>query len=241
MRRVDRALVTCEHGGNRVPRDYADLFAGRERLLASHRGFDAGAYALASAIAKRIGCTLIASDVTRLLVDLNRSVTNRSVFSEVTRRLPAAEREHILRRRYHPYRRKVERALRRMLAGDGVVVHLSVHTFAPVLRGVVRNADIGLLYDPSRPRERSFCSAWRHALAASLPTVCIRCNYPYRGTSDGLTTYLRRALRSARYLGIELEVNQALVADAPSDWRRLRDTLTATLATLVNAQHCRTV
>lgn len=39
----------------------------------------------------------------------------------------------------------------------------------------------------------------------------MRRNYPYLGRADGLTTHLRRALKTPRYLGIELELNQALL------------------------------
>ena len=31
-------LLTCEHGGNTIPRAYAPLFRGASRVLASHRG-----------------------------------------------------------------------------------------------------------------------------------------------------------------------------------------------------------
>ena len=44
-------LVTCEHGGNRVPKEYRRLFAGWEPVLASHRGYDPGALTLARELA----------------------------------------------------------------------------------------------------------------------------------------------------------------------------------------------
>jgi len=42
-----RFLITCEHGGNRIPARYRPLFACHGALLASHRGYDPGALALA--------------------------------------------------------------------------------------------------------------------------------------------------------------------------------------------------
>lgn len=39
-------LITCEHGGNEVPTAFARLFRGHRRLLATHRGYDAGAWSL---------------------------------------------------------------------------------------------------------------------------------------------------------------------------------------------------
>jgi hypothetical protein len=42
----------------------------------------------------------------------------------------------------------------------------------------------------------------------------VRRNAPYRGDSDGLTSALRRERSAERYLGIELELNQRLIATA---------------------------
>jgi predicted N-formylglutamate amidohydrolase len=213
MRRT-RLIITCEHGGNRVPREHRRLFAGRERVLASHRGWDAGALALARRLATALDAPLHHSRVTRLLVDLNRSPRNRSVFSAATTRLDDLDRAALLRRWHAPYRRGVEAAVRRVIDSGEAVVHVSVHSFTPVLHGVRRNAEVGLLYDPSRRSERLFAATWREAMRAMCPSWRVRMNYPYRGTSDGLTTALRRRFAAGSYAGIELEVNQAMCRGA---------------------------
>jgi predicted N-formylglutamate amidohydrolase len=94
------------------------------------------------------------------------------------------------------------------------VVHLGVHSFTPVLDGKVRRAELALLYDPRRPLERALCSAWADGLATALPHLAVRRNQPYRGASDGLTTWLRRRFPAEAYLGIEIEVNQRLLGPA---------------------------
>lgn len=40
---IDRLVITCEHGGNRIPVPYDDPFRTRQAALDSHRGFDPGA------------------------------------------------------------------------------------------------------------------------------------------------------------------------------------------------------
>ena len=45
-----RIVLTCEHGGNRIPAAYAAYFQSAGAVLDSHRGFDAGALAVAGAI-----------------------------------------------------------------------------------------------------------------------------------------------------------------------------------------------
>lgn len=201
-------LVTCEHGGNDVPAPYRSFFAGQREVLDSHRGHDAGALGLARAIAGEFDADLHYATTTRLLVELNRSVHNhRSIFSEFTRQLPAAEKKRLLDQHYLPYRNGVEARIRE-LTDDGSTLHVSIHTFTPVLVGKTRTADIGLLYDPKRQAEKAFCHRWRRALAAQQAGYRVKMNYPYLGYSDGLTTYLRKIFSAKLYLGIELEVNQ---------------------------------
>src|SRR5579862_3911801 len=99
----DWILVTCEHGGNRVPTRYLSLFCGWEKRLTTHRGFDFGALAMARQISKSFRAPLVASTVTRLLVDLNRSASHRDIHSRASRDASQEERERMLRRHYLPY------------------------------------------------------------------------------------------------------------------------------------------
>lgn len=218
-------LLTVEHGGNRVPAAYAALFAPHREVLATHRGFDAGALVVARELAAHFAAPLVAARTTRLLVDLNRSVGRPGLFSAITRPLPRAERERILDRHYRPYREEVERAVAAAIARHGRVLHLSCHSFTPVLDGQPRNADIGLLYDPGRRAEREFAARWRAALRGLRPGLRVRFNYPYAGRADGLTTHLRRLHPGRTYAGIELEVNQRHPLGTASEWRQLRHAL----------------
>ncbi len=94
------------------------------------------------------------------------------------------------------------------------MVHLAVHSFTPVLKGVERMVDVGILFDPERAFERRVAGRWRAALAERDPELRVRFNEPYDGRSDGLTTTLRSTFDAGEgpdYAGIELEVNQALI------------------------------
>jgi predicted N-formylglutamate amidohydrolase len=179
--------------------------------LRTHRAYDPGALDLARRIARRHRAPLVGSIISRLVVDLNRSADHPALLSDITRSLARGERRALLERYYRPYRRRVETALRRGIRRKGFVLHVSVHTFTPVLRGRRRRADIGLLYDPRRPREKTICLRMREALASLAPGLRVRANYPYRGRTDGLTTAMRKRFPESRYAGVELELNQALV------------------------------
>jgi predicted N-formylglutamate amidohydrolase len=220
-------ILTCEHGGNRVPRRYRAAFAGWERRLASHRGYDVGALQYARDFARAFRAPLLYSTTSRLLVELNRSLGHPQLFSARTRRLAPNERQHLVERYYLPYRRAVEARIRSALQRGRRVVHLSCHSFTPRLGAVLRKADIGVLFDPGRAGEAALCGAWRRALLACEPRLRVRRNYPYRGSADGLTTSLRRRFPEGRYLGIELEVSQKFPRGDARRWRRVRGLLVA--------------
>ncbi len=204
-------FVSCEHGGNRVPQAYQEHFHDQEELLSSHRAYDRGALALARTLAEGMVAPLKTSQTTRLLVDLNRSSGSHSLFSERTRALKKQEKKQLLAEHYLPYREAVSESIRQLIANDVQVVHLSVHSFTPILHGDERNADLGLLYNPAFREDKAFCRSWGGLLKERLPDLKVRYNYPYRGTADGLVRTLRHKLGQKDYLGIELEINQRLL------------------------------
>lgn len=228
-------VVTCEHGGNRIPPRYQSLFAGYRTLLHSHRGYDRGALRMAKELAVALNAALFAATISRLLIDLNRSTGHPHLFSDVTKVLPAPVRCEILAHYYSPYRHRVEKLIADEIDSGKQVIHISSHSFTPIFDGQLRHADIGLLYDPARVRERLFCCDWQASLKAKAPGLIIRRNYPYTGRADGITVHLRRRFPASRYLGIELEINQKHVVDGGQHWRAVRHFVLAALIEVVAA------
>lgn len=222
MSMAPHVLVTCEHGGNRIPARYRPLFADFEAVLHTHRGYDPGALAVARELAQTLAAPLFVSTTSRLLIDLNRSVGHPRLYAEATRGAPAAVRRKILEKHYLPYRDGVEAHIAEALARGRRVIHISSHSFTPVLDGAIRNADIGLLYDPARCGEAQLCRCWQSHLKARAPDWTVRRNYPYSGRSDGFTAYLRRRFLADTYVGIELEINQKHVFAGGRAWRAMR-------------------
>ena len=223
MAKTDHFLITCEHGGNRIPSRYRHLFADIEALLQTHRGYDAGALALA----KRLG-----RGACRALVLLHHQPPAYRPQplarpSAPILRVPLGARQtgfalRYWNRYYLPYRNKVEAEIAEAIARGRRVIHVASHSFTPVLDGAVRNADIGLLYDPARSGEAELCRRWQAQLRVLAPNLKVRRNYPYAGKSDGLTAYLRRRFPADVYIGIELEVNQKHVISGGRHWRDVR-------------------
>jgi predicted N-formylglutamate amidohydrolase len=222
---TDSFLVTCEHGGNRIPAAYRSLFRGQAALLETHRGYDLGALIMARDLAKALHAPLVSSTVSRLLIDLNRSIGHPQLYSAMTRGLPAGLRERIVEQHYVPYRAQVEQLVRQSRSQGRRVIHISSHSFTPKLHGKVRVADVGLLYHPGRIGEEKLCARWKAVLAEVAPKLRVRRNYPYTGKGDGLTAYLRRRFSPEAYVGIELEVNQGIVVAAGRRWTAMRGEL----------------
>jgi predicted N-formylglutamate amidohydrolase len=203
-------LLTCEHASNAVPAPHRPLFARRQGVLATHRAFDIGARTVARAMARSLGAPLHEGGITRLLVDLNRSVGHRDLHSEFTQPLTRAERAALVARWHVPFRDAALGSLRALLA-LGPVTHLSIHSFTPALDGTPRTCDIGLLYDPRRAGEQALALRLQAALATVAPQWRVRRNYPYRGAADGHATLLRRRFGPRSYVALEIEFNQALL------------------------------
>ena len=108
-------------------------------------------------------------------------------------------------------------------------VHVSSHSFTPELHGEVRTRRRRPALRPGPPWRSGSGAHWKAALARSAPALRVRRNYPYRGRNDGVTSSLRRAHRPGAYVGVEVEVNQAIVLGSPRRWAALRSTLVGTL------------
>lgn len=227
-----RVLVSCEHASNRLP---APLRLDAE-LLKLHIAWDPGARQIARRLAKRFGAPLWEGEVSRLVVDLNRTLGNRVLMRRVSdghpipfnRGLTEAERRQRLERYYLPYRRAVECGVRQIISKHGRCVHLCVHTFTPQLAGRRRGNDIGLLHDPKWGIERQVCAEIRHGLDQQGEFV-VWFNRPYSGTADGILPAMRALLDPAHYVGLEIEVNQKFAGNAGA-LRRIADELAEAIA-----------
>ncbi len=200
-----KLVLTCEHAGNSIPKKYQNLFP-QKNVLQSHRGYDPGAFDLFEYLIPLSDFNKH-NKISRLLIEVNRSLGHKSLFSEFSKQLSEKQKQQVLNNIYRLYRYSVEEAIQNYLSENEEVLHVSIHSFTPELQGKVRNADMGLLYDPSRKKEKEFCHRFKAEMLREQSNLKIRYNYPYLGKADGFTTYLRKKFLK-NYLGIELEINQ---------------------------------
>lgn len=227
-------IVSCEHAGNKIPESYKSLFKGAGSILNSHRGWDPGALELAQILNENTESKLFSYPYTRLFIEPNRSIGHPKLFSEFTRSLKKNEKQNIIKTYYQPYRNRVIEAIQKNASKKISTIHISAHSFTPFFNEKERNFEIGLLYNPKRIQEKNVCQVWRLILKQTFPDFRILMNKPYKGASDGLTTFLRKAFSEKLYLGIELEINQKLLFDNNGKWNQICSKVGESLSMLSN-------
>jgi predicted N-formylglutamate amidohydrolase len=200
-------ILTCEHASNRLPAAFKNAVPAE--VLKTHRAYDIGAVQVFRKLVKFAKPEFYSEGkFSRLFVDLNRTITNKSAFSDYQRDNAKAKAQATAY--WTEYRTAIEKFVESALKPKtqaATIVHLGIHSFTPELNGKVRNTDIGILYDPNRPQERAYANVIKAEIKRLYPAMKVRFNYPYKGTTDGLTTTLRKKF-GPRYVGIEIEINQ---------------------------------
>lgn len=224
-------LITCEHATNFVPSKFASAFSsGGKGALSSHRGWDPGSLEVAKYLSKYLNVSLFRTNISRLLIDQNRSLNNPELFSKFALSLSDAKRRSLISDYYEPHREEIIGELARLLASSSMVVHFGIHTFTPIRNGIKRTTDLGVLFDPKRLTEVKFAKLFLAKISSITPELAIKYNDPYRGDSDGLTTYLRKQYSASRYLGIEIEINSKLRKQVR--WQSIKQALAYTIKLL---------
>lgn len=220
-----KLMLTCEHASNKLPAAFKK--AVPTEVLKTHRAYDIGAVQVFRKLVKFAKPEFFCEGkFSRLFVDLNRTITNKSAFCEYYDALEASDKAATEKAKaqatayWNEYRATIKKFVQQNIGKDSrgnsgksaenkdvEIIHLGIHSFTPVLNGKVRNTDIGILYDPTRPQERAYANVIKAEIKRLYPTMKVRFNYPYKGTSDGLTTTLRKKF-GPQYVGIEIEINQ---------------------------------
>jgi predicted N-formylglutamate amidohydrolase len=151
------ALLVCDHASRLFPRALGDL--GLDPLARRcHLALDIGAGALTRALAQSLGFTAVLAGYSRLVVDCNRDLLDPGAFLEFgdgvlvpgNRSLSPAEKSARADAIYWPYHRAIDSEIKRLAAASGSPAVFAVHSFTPVLDGVSRPWQFGVLWDADR-------------------------------------------------------------------------------------------
>jgi len=223
-----RLLLTCEHASPSIPERYGNLGLAAEALY-DHIGWDIGAATLTRELCAFLDTAAVLSNVSRLVVDCNRQITDHDVIPEKSHgilipgnlALSEAERNQRLSAFYHPYHETIDRAVQ----DRGVELLLSVHSFTPSLAGRSRDFDAGVLFDDFE----DLASGLARQLADA--GLAVRMNEPYSGL-DGLIFSAREHGRRNEISYLEIEINNRLLRN-PDDIRRIARRIAASVEAIL--------
>ncbi|MGD9919834.1 MAG: N-formylglutamate amidohydrolase [Pseudorhodoplanes sp.] len=217
-------VLCCEHASNHVPSRF-DLGL-RPRDIERHIAWDPGAYGVARALAGLLDAVLVSSTVSRLVIDCNRNPLDENsipVISETTvipgnRELTAAERERRISEVYRPFHTALGAAVDRKEATCRVAL-VSIHTFNPSYRGVVRPWLVGILFDRDERLSRPLIDALQQrATMHAHSGLLVGINEPY-SPKDRVYHTLDRHAQSRGRPNVMIEIRNDLVATAADQQR----------------------
>jgi predicted N-formylglutamate amidohydrolase len=163
-------LLVCDHASCRFPKSLDSLgldpFARR-----CHLAIDIGAGALTERLAKDLGVTAVIAQYSRLVVDCNRQLMDPGAFLEYgdgilvpgNRNLSQAEKDRRADAIYWPYHHGIDEQVKRLQAVGPPPVFISIHSFTPVLNGVSREVEMGVLWDKDTRLSDIFIEEFRAA------------------------------------------------------------------------------
>jgi len=206
-------LLVCDHASCRFPRALGDMgldpFARR-----CHLALDIGAGKLTECLAKSLGVTAVVAQYSRLVVDCNRQLMDPGAFLEYgdgiivpgNRNLTQAGKDARAEAIYWPYHNAVDEQIKRLSAVGPRPAFISIHSFAPVLNGLSRDVQMGVLWDQDSRISDVFLEEFR---AAGFMTGD---NEPYSGKAPQDFTIDHHA-EEINLPHVGIEVRQDLIDD----------------------------
>lgn len=206
-------LLVCDHASRRFPRSVGDLGLD-PAVRRSHLALDIGAGALTRCLASLLSVTAVLARYSRLIVDCNRDLLDSDAFLEFgdgvvvpgNRNLTQVQRTARAEGIYWPYHRAIEAEIGRLTGAGRPPAVISIHSFTPVLNGVARPWEIGVLWDSD---ERIAEIAIRSLREAGF---IVGDNEPYSGKAPQDFTIDRHA-EAAGLPHVGIEVRQDLIDD----------------------------
>ncbi len=206
-------LIVCDHAGRATPARLHRLGLADE-AFERHIAYDIGAAELSRDLARRLNAPLIEQTYSRLVIDCNRAPGRADMMPEVSdgviipgnAALTEAEVQARISAIHTPYHDTIAAEIDRALAAGAAPALILVHSFTPVMGGVQRPWQVGVLH------QGHALSLAMLALLKTEPGLTVGDNAPYAMDEIDYTAPRHAQARGLHYL--ELETRQDLIADA---------------------------
>lgn len=205
-------LLLGDHAGHRIPTELRTLGL-LPHQLEGHIALDIGVSSLGRLLAQRLNATFVEQVYSRLVVDCNRASHASDSVAVISDETPIpgnitltdAARDARYREVYAPYHAAIADIITKRQAEGRVIIVIALHSFTPILAGVPRRWDIGVLHDGGDP---SFALGMLGDLATrpSNGDICIGDNQPYHMDDTDWTVPTHCYADRLPY--VELEIRQ---------------------------------
>lgn len=206
-------LLVCDHASREIPTCLGDL--GLDPIARRcHLAWDIGAGGLTRALAERLQVTAVFAGYSRLVMDCNRQLTDPSAYLEFgdgvaivgNAGISAAERAARAEALYWPYHHAIDAEIERLTQAALMPAMIAIHSFTPVMDGVSRPWQMGVLWDTDNRISSVLISRLRQA------GYDVGDNQPYSGRApQDFTIDYHAEGRGLPHVG--LEVRQDLIVD----------------------------
>lgn len=182
-------VLICDHACNRLPERYSDHgLTPHQRLM--HIAWDPGALAVAMSLVDLMDAPLVHSTVSRLIIDCNRDIDAVDLIPVISERtdikanvgISQSEREYRIKTFHEPFHAAIDATLDARLAAKRETIVVTIHSFTPTYKDVVRPWPIGLIHGT----DETFTRALRETLEADEPGLNVGWNEPY-AARNGVT------------------------------------------------------
>jgi predicted N-formylglutamate amidohydrolase len=207
-------VLLADHARNALPDEYGDLGLPASEF-SRHIAYDIGVEMVTRGLAARLRAPAAMAAYSRLLIDPNRGEDDPTLIRQlydgtvVPANYPMTieERERRLDRYYRPYHDAVGAMIASVAAASGKAPFIfSVHSFTPVMQGVVRPWQVGVLWDVDDRVARPLID-----MLAKDPLLVVGDNEPYDGALRGDTMF-RHAIVNG-FAHALIEIRQDLIAE----------------------------
>ena len=207
-------LLVGDHAGNRIPAVLGDLgLAAAERVR--HIAWDIGVARLGALLSAALDAVFVEQVYSRLVIDCNRRIDAVDAMPAVSdgTTVPAnaalddTARAARVAAIHTPYHDALAAEIARRRAAGKPTIMIALHSFTPVMRGVARPWQIGILHDRG---DTDFAQALLAALDAE-GDLTVGDNEPYR--MDLIDYTIPRHAYPDMLPYAEIEVRQDLIGD----------------------------
>jgi predicted N-formylglutamate amidohydrolase len=214
-------LLIGDHAGNAVPSALGSLGLTGEEMT-RHIAWDIGIAGLGERLSALLDATFVHQIYSRLVIDCNRDPLASDAIPALSDETPVpanidltpAGRDARVRAIHAPYQAAIAAELARREAAGRDAILVSLHSFTPVMRGVARPWQVGVLYSGG---DTSFALSTLRLLEAR-GDLTVGDNQPY--AMDGIDyTVPRHSFEACRrYVEIEIRQDLLTASDEQERW-----------------------